>query len=218
MKHNFVILGDSYSTYEGFIPEGNKAYYSPTGCKPDHPVSIMDQKDTWWQRMMDATGANLVLNDSWSGSTICYTGYVGDCSMTSSFIYRYRKMRYAGLFEKNDIDTFIIFGGTNDSWVPAPLGEVKLSDWTEADLYNALPAMCYLLATAKRDLPNTRIVFVMNCGIRQEITSCIKMATEHFGIELVELHDIEKLTGHPTSLGMAQTCEQVMDVLAWETL
>ena len=43
------------------------------------------------------------------------------------------------------------------------------------------------------------------------------MATEHFGIELVDLHDIGKLTGHPTPLGMAQICEQVMDVLAGET-
>lgn len=30
----------------------------------------------------------IVMNNSWSGSTICNTGYRGDCSDTSSFIHR----------------------------------------------------------------------------------------------------------------------------------
>jgi len=29
---NILIFGDSYSTYEGYIPEGYPTYYSSQGC------------------------------------------------------------------------------------------------------------------------------------------------------------------------------------------
>ncbi len=119
--------------------------------------------------MISKTGANLLLNNSWSGSTICYTGYNGDCSDSSSFIYRYRQLKKVDFFEQNQIDTVIIFGGTNDSWSGAPLGDMQYKDWTEKDLYNVLPAICYFMVMLKNDLPNAKIMFIANCDIRTEI-------------------------------------------------
>ena len=213
MINNFVIFGDSYSTYEGCIPEGYAPYYSPNGTMPDHPVSKMQLDQTWWKRMLAKTGDNLVLNNSWSGSTICYTGYKGDCSKTSSFICRYRKLKENDFFNLNKIDTVLVFGGTNDSWGPASLGEMKLSDWEESDLFSVRPAICYFMSTLKNDLPYARIVFVANCDIKQEIIDCIRSAGEYFGVEVIELHDIDKECGHPTSLGMEQICSQVLEAL-----
>ncbi len=210
MIGNLMILGDSYSTFTGHIPEGYVTYYTaPDGYCVGH-VSRMQLEETWWQRFIKATGADLVLNNSWSGSTICYTGYEGDCSTTSSFIYRYRQLKAEGFFEKNRLDTLIVFGGTNDSWVPSPLGEVKLEGVEESDLVCARPAICYLMGCLKRDLPDTRIVFIANCDISEEIVDCIKLAAEHFGVEVVELHGIDKQDSHPTPLGMEQICEQVV--------
>ena len=214
MVNNILIFGDSYSTYEGQIPEGYAPYYAPDGTLPDHPVSKMELDQTWWRMMIERTGYNLVMNNSWSGSTICYTGYNGDCSKTSSFICRYIKLKENGFFDSNKIDAVLVFGGTNDSWVPSPLGEIKLSDWDESDLYKVRPAICYFLSCLKNDLPDARIVFVANCDISQEIIDCIKLAAKHFGIELVELCGIDKQCGHPTPKGMEQICDQVLKVLA----
>jgi peptide/nickel transport system substrate-binding protein len=38
----------------------------------------------------------------------------------------------------------------------------------------------------------------------------IKEASEKFGTSYIELHDIDKMSGHPTTKGMAQICEQVL--------
>ena len=163
--------------------------------------------------MMERTDATLVLNDSWSGSTIGYTGYEGDCSTSSSFIYRYRKLVENGFFAKNHVDTIFVFGGTNDSWAGAPLGVEKYADFDENELFNVLPAICYFMTTLKKDHPNTRVVFIGNCDIKQEIIDCMINASERLGVEFVALHDIDKISGHPTVLGMTQICDQIMEKL-----
>ena len=214
MVNNCLIIGDSYSTYEGYIPKGYVAYYTPEGKGPEYPATKMELDQTWWRLMLAETKATLVENNSWSGSTIGYTGYEGrDCSMTSSFIYRYRQLRGEGFFEKNKIDTLFVFGGTNDSWSDAPLGEVKFDGFVEKDLYNVLPAICYFIKTLKAQLPDTRVIFIANCNIKEEIVSCMRAAAEKFGAELIELSGVDKLCGHPTPLGMKNICDQVIAAL-----
>ena len=213
MIKNFMIFGDSYSTHKDHIPEGYAFYYADGGRKPEEPATKMFAKDTWWWLFREKTGANLVRNDSWTGSTIGHTGYSGDCSKRTSFIFRYRKLRDAGFFDQNEIDTIIVFGGTNDSGCKAPLGEEKYSDWEESELFSARPAICYFIHMLKQDHPDKRIVVVGNCGIKQEIIDCLRHAAEHFGAEYIGLHDIDKLCGHPTVTGMEQVCEQIMSGL-----
>ena len=104
MIGNLMIFGDSYSTYAGMIPEGYAVYYSKEGRgDPEFMVTKMEAEDTWWMRLINATDATLVQNNSWSGSTVGYTGYSGDCSHTSSFIYRYRQLKERGFFKENRI-------------------------------------------------------------------------------------------------------------------
>ena len=213
MINRFVIFGDSYSTHRDHIPKGYPHYYCDEGRAPDQPVTKMQMQQTWWGQMIEHTGAVPVLNDSWSGSTIGYTGYAGDCSTSSSFIYRYRQLAEKGFFAENEIDTVIVFGGTNDSWSNAPLGTEKYSDFSEDDLFNVLPAICYFMITLKKQRPDTRVVFIGNCDIKPEIIACMRNASERMDVEFVELHDIDKIAGHPTVLGMTQICEQVMEKL-----
>ena len=209
--NNCLIIGDSYSTFKGYIPDGYAFYYCKEGKGEEHPTTKMELEETWWSRMIAKTNAVIVQNNSWSGSTICYTGYEGrDCSMTSSFIYRYRQLYKQGFFRENHIDTLFVFGGTNDSWSNAPLGEEKYSDFTEKDLYQVLPAICYFMKTLKAELPDTRILFIANCDIKQEVVACMKNAAQHYGVEVIKLSDIEKMSGHPNPRGMEQICEQVI--------
>ena len=163
--------------------------------------------------MMERTGATLVRNDSWSGSTIGYTGYAGDCSTSSSFIYRYRQLEKQGFFAQNPVDTIFVFGGTNDSWSNAPLGEEQYADFGEQDLFMALPAICHFMLTLKQNHPHARLVMIGNCDIKREILDCMQHVAERLSVELVELHDVDKINGHPTVLGMTQICDQVMDAI-----
>ena len=211
MLGNIFIFGDSYSTYEGMIPEGYAVYYSKEGRgDPEFMVTKMELSDTWWMRLINATGATLVQNNSWSGSTVCYTGYSGDCSHTSSFIFRYRQLKEKGFFDENKIDTLFVFGGTNDSWSNAPLGELKYDDFKEDELFGVLPGISYFMKTLKEDLPGTRIIFIANCDIKPEVVEGIKNAGEHFGVETVALEGITKEHGHPNVKGMGEICEQVL--------
>ena len=209
----FMIFGDSYSTHKDVIPEGYAHYYCTGGRSEKEPVTNMTAEQTWWGRLMKATGAELVRNDSWSGSTICFKGWSGDCSTTSSFIYRYEKLTEAGFFADNEIDTILVLGGTNDSWINVDLGEEKYSDWKREDFYTVLPAVCYFMSKLREDHPDKRIVFIANCGIKDEIIACMKNGAERLGLDFVELHDIDKMAGHPTVLGMEQICAQVLEKL-----
>ncbi len=205
---NIMIFGDSYSTYAGYIPEGYAVYYS--GHREALP-DIFDVKDTWWGRILDTTDAVLVQNNSWSGSTIGYTGYNNsDCSHSSSFIYRFEKLFSEGFFERNQIDTLFVFGGTNDSWSGAPLGELKYDGIGEQDLFCVLPAISHFAKRLEMVLHNTKIIFIGNCDIKDEITDTMKNVCAHYGHTYVGLKEIDKINGHPTEVGMAQICEQIL--------
>lgn len=214
MNRNILIFGDSYSTFKDCIPEGYSYYYSEQGRGEDNPVSRMHREETWWARLIERGGYTLVLNDSWSGSTVSYTGYNGDCSKTNSFIFRYRGLRDSGFFRNNEIDTVLFFGATNDSWCPSPLGEMKFSDFEESDLYCVRPAICYMISEIKSVLPHAEIVIMLNSDIiSSEIAECMRLAAEHFGVKLLPLPDIDKMNGHPTVLGMQQISERIYELL-----
>jgi hypothetical protein len=171
-------------------------------------------EDTWWHRFISHARFNLVRNDSWSGSTIGYTGYENaDCSQTSSFIYRYRKLKENGFFDKNKVDTIIVFGGTNDSWYNSPVGQIKHQDISQEDLKYVLPAFSYLIDRVKKESPNTKIYLIINTGLKEEIANGIKDIAEHFDQVAIELKDIDKIAGHPSRKGMTQIAEQILERL-----
>lgn len=61
------IMGDSISTYEGFIPEGYAVFYDESACARNGLESV---HDTWWMQVLEALGADLLTNDSYSGSQV----------------------------------------------------------------------------------------------------------------------------------------------------
>ena len=208
---NVLIFGDSYSTFKGYIPEGYISYY-PTTLK-ERPM-IDKVCDTWWHALISETNSTLLLNNSWSGSTIGYTGYSGsDTSKTSSFITRLEKLEKEGFFKENKIDTVFVFGATNDSWSDAPLGNIKYENIERCDLYSVLPAISFFLGKLSSLVPNSRIVFIINTELKDTLTDAIKTICEHFSIEAVTLSDIDKKSDHPTVLGMKQIKEQVIKSL-----
>ena len=61
------ILGDSYSTFAGYIPEGQATYYPRPEAVPD----VLRVEDTWWHQLAASRGMRILANDSYSGSTVC---------------------------------------------------------------------------------------------------------------------------------------------------
>ena len=211
MKNNTIIFGDSYSTFDKYIPDGYGGYYSENS-RPETDVTKV--YETWWYQVITEAGLNLVLNDSWSGSPISYLGHNGrDCSNTSSFIYRLNRLISDGFFIENNIDTVFVFGGTNDSWANSPLGTEKYSDFKNEDFYFVLPAICYFLKLLKETLPQAKIYCLINTKIKDEITSCMKNACEKYNITPVTFDKIDKKCGHPTIQGMKDIKDSVLKAL-----
>ncbi len=212
---NIMIFGDSYSTFARCIPEGYSAYYTGKRSAEEDQPDVPSAEHTWWGLLLKETGANLVLNDSWSGSTIGYTGYSGrDTSGTSSFLFRLDRLVKNGFFAKNEIDTVFVFGGTNDSWSDAPLGEEMTEGWKHEDLFNVLPAVHCFFKKLRDALPSARIYGICNSGIKGEIVNAIQNACKANGAKAIALTDaVDKKSGHPTVQGMIDIKNQVLAAL-----
>ncbi len=207
---NVLILGDSYSTCAGYIPEGYATWYYEQEVEHTDVKSV---EETWWYPLMKETNGKLLMNNSWSGTTICNTGYDGVDATDSSFITRFDALVQQGYFMENTVDTLLVFGGTNDSWAGAPIGQVQYGDWTKEDLFKVLPAFCYLLHRAKTVLPKARIVAILNTELNEKIGEGFAAACANYGVKLVVLENIGKTNGHPNVAGMRQIKEQIKGVL-----
>ncbi len=206
---NVMILGDSYSTFEGYIPEGYEAHYYPTRPNCD----VLEVEKTWWMQLIQETESKLIFNSSYSGATICNTGYGGEDYTYKSFPTRFDELKTDGFFEKNKIDTLFIFGGTNDSWANSPIGEDKHSDWSKEDMYKFLPALCYLFKTVSETLPEAKVYCLINDCLSEEITEGIKRNAPKYDLEYIMHHDIGKVESHPDYSGMTAIKDQILEHL-----
>lgn len=204
---NVMILGDSYSTFEGYIPEGYDAWYNSEAKDCNNVCHV---EECWWHQFFREAPAKLLFNCSFSGTTICNTGYNGEDCRHKSFIARLDRLIDDGYFKENKIDTLIIFGGTNDCWAVSPRGEQMLSDWTEEELYKVYPAFSYMLSRAKEALPAARIVFVLNHILIEDFGEKFSESCKHFGVEYLPLDEFQLGGGHPTVLGMQEIKDQVI--------
>ncbi len=204
-KQSVAVLGDSYSTYEGYItPVTNEPWYMAK--RNEECTDVSDVRQTWWHQLCVKLGLKLEINNSYSGATISFTGYNGEDYSPRSFITRADNLGCP--------DILLVFGGTNDSWADAPLGEMKFEGITRDDLYCYRPAVCYLANYLSARYPNTDIYFILNTELKPEIGEAMLEACTHYGITVIQLHDISKQAGHPDVAGMAAIAEQVAAQLA----
>ena len=207
---NVFILGDSYSTFQGYLPNGFYTWY----FKPKQTdTDVLEVEQTWWHQLLENTKSNLVQNCSFSGTTICNTERDEDGYKGTSFCHRLTNLIKSGFFNENDIDTFFIFGGTNDSWLGVPFGEIMYGKKTEQDLYSLFPAFCYLIEKIKENCKNARIITVVNTDLKPEISNMMNEVSNHYNTEVVNLWGIAKQSGHPNVKGMGQIYSQIFEKL-----
>ena len=151
-KKSVTIFGDSYSTFENYLSCDTNAVWYFQGKQKKTDVTDVEQ--TWWHLLLKEKGWKLECNNSFSGSTICYTGYRKEDYQNRSF---HNRLRYLG-----SPDIILVFGATNDCWAKSPIGDYKYSDWTKKDLYSFRPAMAAMCDGLKKRYPNVDIYFIMN--------------------------------------------------------
>ena len=204
-KPSVTIFGDSYSTFEGYLtPDTMETWYFANANDPNR-TDVETVRQTWWWQVIDRMGWKLERNNSWSGSTICNTGY-GDADYTHrSFITR--------LTSLGSPDVILLLGATNDSWCGAPIGEYKYGDWKRADLYTFRPALAYLLHHLKDRYPTASVYYILNSDLKESINSSVSSICQHYGIPVIKLSNIDKTAGHPNVRGMQQIADQVVKEL-----
>ena len=198
-KKSVAIFGDSYSTFENYLSCDTNAVWYFQGKQKKTDVTDVEQ--TWWHMLLKEKGWKLECNNSFSGSTICYTGYRKEDYQNRSF---HNRLRYLG-----SPYIILVFGATNDCWAKSPIGDYKYSDWTKKDLYSFRPAMAAMCDGLKKRYPNVDIYFIMNCDLTETITTSCRTICNHYGIPMIELHDVDKINGHPSIKGMKAIAEQV---------
>lgn len=216
------ILGDSISTYDGYIPEGFAVFY-PLGGE------VTDVSQTWWMRLLEDTGMELCSNDSSSGSTC-----VGDSLSLDDPKYGcsgYRISLIAGKQGKMP-DVIIVYMGTNDLLIGVPLGDndgTKLVD--EGMVENFSDAYTLILDGLESNYPAAQIycctlapvgdwgtdspfvIFTNYLGLTAEdYSKQIQVIADnrgipvidlyHCGIEIDNLHEMTTDGVHMTPAGM----------------
>jgi hypothetical protein len=106
-----------------------------------------------------------------------------------------------------------IFGATNDSWANAPIGEFKYENIGKGDLWTFRPAMAKMLEWMTRRYVGVEIYFLLNDGLSEAVTQSVKTICEHYGVKCIALHDIDKISGHPSVKGMKQIADQIVEAM-----
>jgi hypothetical protein len=119
----------------------------------------------------------------------------------------------------------LVFGGTNDIYKRAPLGDYVYSDWTEEQLCAYRPAMAYLLENLKRQHPNAKVYFLIDMELcindveiedatRQAYIESMHRIASHYNVECIDIYGIHKQYWHPNAQGQDDIARQVLEALA----
>lgn len=116
------ILGDSISTYSGYIPDNNRSRY------PEGDVDSVDK--TYWKKIIDTLGMKLGVNESWAGSLVSWDGTtenndIGENKHIAS------TTRISHLGDNGTPDIILIFAGTNDIGHEVEIGEINNLTYAE---------------------------------------------------------------------------------------
>lgn len=130
-KKQFSILGDSISTLEGIIPKGYRVFFGGENCERS---GVKEMRDTWWGKVIDFFGGELLVNNSWSGSRVTRLP-----NRDAQFPSGCSNERTGGLHINSvEPDVVIIFLGMNDWFnhvaTEYHIAPILLGDLTPADM------------------------------------------------------------------------------------
>ncbi len=106
MPRRISIIGDSISTFEGFVPTINRCFYFKSNS---HLTGIESAKDTWWMKVIDALDGEFLANASYAGSMVEGMGFPAGSSPE-----RARQVLGGESVRSSKPDDILVFYGIND--------------------------------------------------------------------------------------------------------
>lgn len=193
IRENMYIsfLGDSITTYLGYIPDGFATYYPTAGCDVD------SVEKTWWYQVVEKSGYNLLVNNSFSGTQV---------SGGTNYGNSYDRLKYLSK-DGIDPDIIVIHMGTNDLTHGVNVTKFKSS-------------YCAMIDKIKEEYDDVEI-FIINLPYnkyatsfispREKYNAALQEISEEKGVELIDItegidrynvHEYMFAGAHPSYKGM----------------
>ena len=208
----FSILGDSLSTLAGYNPEGNAVFYDHVNCRA---AGIRGITDTWWGYVLSALGAQLLVNDAFSGSTVCHDPRYEIES------YGCSDLRTGRLGEGTRTpDVVMILLGFNDRGHWFPITETAQRPGDDSFLF----AYRTMLSKLRKNYPEAEIIcLTLPCPVgynerRDPYCAAIAKAAAEADCRLLDIHDpantYQTIDGlHASAAGMRTIGDAVLIAL-----
>lgn len=192
------ILGDSISTFEGYIPNNYKSFY---------PASYGDVRsifDTWWMQVINGLGAQLFINNAYGGSTVCNFD-----KFSTSNDNRLQTLSINGKVS----DVLLIFMGTNDC------SSKYVNSISFEEAYKTM------LHKLQKISPGTEIILInlpmsklYSVDSQYQLNQIIRKCANEFKYKLVDISGLDlrlKLidSAHPKLIGMKALSKAILDSL-----
>ena len=221
----FSVLGDSVSTLERHsIPE-HAAYYTHRNCLE---TGIFIPSDTWWGQVIDALGGKLMINDSFSGSTVCFHPQYE----IQSYGCSQKRTSNLGKYGCSP-DVIMIFMGINDWGKGIPISK------KENNAYCFLASYQKMLDQLKQNYPSAETwcltLPVSTCSASKDFQfpyryggihiekycDAIRICAKQAGARLIDLYSnaepYDTVDGfHPNEIGMQTLANAVLKELEKE--
>ena len=184
----FSVLGDSISTLAGYNPRGYAVFYDGETCEKS---SVKEMKDTWWGKVIDFFGGELLVNNSWSGSRVTQLPLQEERLFPSGCSEERTNNLHVGELKP---DVIIVYLGTNDWANNVPLWPERLSAY---DMGRRLPVACvfaaaynYMLLNLRNNYPNAEIWCCTLCETFMSNRPDFRFPHKYAGTHIEEYNDI----------------------------
>lgn len=197
------VYGDSISTYMGYHPEPCKVYYDRERAGK---AGIFSADATWWAIVLKHFGAQLLMNNSWSGCKV----YGDDIAAGSS------EWRTRNLHRDSELpDIILIYMGMNDYGYGIYPMDFQIAYermlWTMKGRYPKAQLYCATLGCGVLDGQNMFLEY-LNGNAFEDYNQAIRTAAQKYRCHLVDLAAMgvayDSVDGtHPNAMGMQQLAE-----------
>ena len=189
------IIGDSIDTFnqDGYKVSGYSMYYPADG--------VTNVNDTWWMRFINASGASLEVNASYSGS------YVTSYDNTMPDLYARTSSNIIG-----NPDVIIIALGLNDNNHSVSLGNFDYTTtYTSLSEAEFRPAYIKGIKSLQANFPNAQIVCVIKKMLYSYYDSIMQIAMA-LNCICIDAREYTTQNGaHPGIKGMREISSIMMD-------
>ena len=229
------IMGDSISTFAGYIPVADGFNREHLARYPQSDL-LTDVNETWWMQVVAGLDAKLGINESWRGSTLSgavpvTTGDTGANAAMSNLT------RIQNLGSNGTPDVILLYGGTNDLAHVSKVGtfdpataptEVNL---TTKQWDNLADGFVHTLLRMRHFYPDALIVAMLPTYTKSYYSDTklaqgngvMAQICDHYGIPYVDLRDSGVTASHlpdgihPGEEGMDLITDAVLELLLQRT-